>query len=87
MFHVINVADLDIALKFTCDYRRYTNKYSVSSYKKQPKFYNNVNLALDDICGYIEDDSSIVVLVLSKIHGFDETLQCDYYIQYVVEFE
>lgn len=87
MFHAINVADLEIALKYTCDYRRYTNKYKCSSYKKQPNFYNNIHLAIDDICRCIEDNNSIVILILSKIRGFDDVLQCDYYIQYVVDFE
>lgn len=87
VYHVINVADLEIALKYNCDYRRYTNKYSISSYKKQPNFYNNVYLAVDDICRYIEDDSSIVVLILIKICSSGEALQCDYCVQYVVDFE
>lgn len=82
VFHIVHESDLETALKYTCDYRRYRHGYLSESDNKQPLFYNDVQSAisnrpmLNDIC----------VLVVNKISGNTKT-QSDYYIQYVVDFK
>lgn len=83
VFHIVHPYDLHIALKYTCDYRRYQHKNgSLQQIQKQPKFYDtyeNLNLQQNIIStGYT------IVLVLSKMSHHVET-QSDYYIRYIID--
>jgi len=81
VYHVIHQDDLNIALKYTCDYRRYNWNMNFNV-GKQPKFYSDIQ-NLVSIYSNLSNTKKIL-LVLSKISGNTVT-QCDYYIQYVVD--
>lgn len=83
MFHIVHESDLKKALKYTCDYRRYSYNYNeTSNINKQPKFY-----CIDDATlGTIKELNDKKLLVVSVIPGIIQT-QSDYYIQYVVDFK
>lgn len=82
VFQVVSARDLETALKYTCDYRRYKHGYGNYSESKHPLFYHDINkainfqFAINDKC----------VLVINKISGTTKT-QSDYYIQYIVDFK
>jgi len=84
VFHIVHQSDLDTALKYTCDYRRYKNGHSSEGENKHPRFYPNVQNAIVSRPASMINDSC--VLVISKISGNPKT-QSDYYIQYVVDFK
>lgn len=82
MFHVVQENDLEIALKYTCDYRRYNQIQRCEARNKHPLFYSNIQSAVSKLSSF----SNSCVLVVNKIPGTTET-QSDYYIQYVVDFK
>ncbi|XP_025194724.1 uncharacterized protein LOC112594248 [Melanaphis sacchari] len=84
VFHVIDTKDLETALKYTCDYRRYKNGYGLSTVNKHPHFYSDAQRAVSNLSALVIDDKCI--LVVNKISGETKT-QSDYYIQYVVDFK
>lgn len=83
VFHYVHENDLNVALKFNCDYRRYKMVYSScpEGVNKQPKFINSLSNVAADVSAFLT--KSVHLLVLSKIEG-TTTTQCDYYIRYVV---
>ncbi|XP_001948854.1 uncharacterized protein LOC100168407 [Acyrthosiphon pisum] len=84
VFHIVHPSDLETALKYTCDYRRYKNSHSSEGENKHPRFYPNVQNAVVNWSSSMINDSC--VLVVSKISGNPKT-QSDYYVQYVVDFK
>lgn len=83
MFHIVHADDLHIALKHTCDYRRYAHKDGqLHSYQKQPRFHNGNDY---NFVSALKSTQYTKILVLSKIVG-STTTQSDYYIQYVVDY-
>ncbi|XP_060840641.1 uncharacterized protein LOC132921575 [Rhopalosiphum padi] len=84
VFHVIHVSDLETALKYTCDYRRYKNRYGFETVNKHPRFYSDAQNAVFNQSALMLNNSC--VLVVNKIRGETKT-QSDYYIQYVVDFK
>lgn len=84
VFHGIHRDDLDLALKFNCDYRRYTRKHEgLYENGKHPNFYNSFSELLNTTIHPITD---IVVLVMKILTNNTPQSQCDYYIQYIVKF-
>lgn len=77
----MHLTDLDIALRHTCDYRRYSKRHAhLYNYNNQPRFFRNVK----DATAAVEwNNDEKIVFVLSKICGETQT-QSDYYVQYVV---
>lgn len=84
VFHIVHLSDLETALKYTCDYRRYKQGYLSEGDNKQPRFYDNVQSVIFNLPASMIND--ICVLVVNKISGNTKT-QSDYYIQYVVDFK
>jgi len=83
VFHGVHSDDLNTALKFNCDYRRYTRKREgIYENSQHPMFYNSFS---DFLTTTIHPISDINVLVLKIMTKAPKT-QCDYYIQYVVKF-
>lgn len=83
VFHGVHRDDLNTALKFNCDYRRYTRKHEgIYENSQHPMFYNSFS---DLINRTVHPISDINVLVLKIITKALKT-QCDYYIQYIVKF-
>ncbi|VVC25524.1 Hypothetical protein CINCED_3A023718 [Cinara cedri] len=80
VYCIVHTDDLSIALKYTCDYRRYNKTAYGPNLNKQPKFYNSVSSAITN--NFIDLENA-KVLVLYKISGNTLT-QSDYYVQYVV---
>lgn len=82
VFHVISPNDLSKALKYTCDYRRYSFKSEgLHYYNKQPYFFDSVKKAITKYGTEIATCTEF--LVISKITGICLT-QSDYYVRYVV---
>jgi len=81
VFHIVHASDLETALKYTCDYRRYKNGYNSEGENKHPRFYPD----LQDAVRSVPMINDRCVLVVNKISGNPKT-QSDYYIQYVVDF-
>ncbi|XP_022180396.1 uncharacterized protein LOC111040696 [Myzus persicae] len=83
VFHGVHKDDLNTALKFNCDYRRYTRKREgIYENSQHPMFYHSFSDLLNKTIHPISD---INVLVLKIMTNTPKT-QCDYYIQYVVKF-
>ncbi|XP_060840639.1 uncharacterized protein LOC132921574 isoform X1 [Rhopalosiphum padi] len=83
VFHGIHKDDLNIALKFNCDYRRYTKKRDgIYENFQHPMFYKSFSDLLNNTIHAITD---INVLVLKIMTDTPKT-QCDYYVQYIVKF-
>ncbi|XP_025194725.1 uncharacterized protein LOC112594249 [Melanaphis sacchari] len=83
VFHGVHKDDLNIALKFNCDYRRYTKKRDgIYENSQHPMFYKSFSDLLNNTIHPIAD---INVLVLKIMTDTPKT-QCDYYVQYIVEF-
>ncbi|CAH1708978.1 unnamed protein product [Aphis gossypii] len=84
VFHVVQENDLETALKYTCDYRRYNRiyRYRCEATNKHPLFYSNIQSAVSNLSSF----NNGCVLVVNKIPGITKT-QSDYYIQYVVDFK
>lgn len=83
VFHGVHKDDLDIALKFNCDYRRYTRKREgIYENSQHPMFYNSFSDLLNKIVHPISDIHVLVLKIMTKA----PKTQCDYYIQYVVNF-
>lgn len=83
VFHAVHRDDMDVALKFNCDYRRYSRKNEgIYENNKHPMFYNRFSDMLDRI-GIIHSKSVIKVLVLKILSNAPKS-QCDYYVEYVV---
>ncbi|KAL5243844.1 hypothetical protein ACI65C_011254 [Semiaphis heraclei] len=82
VFHIAHESDLETALKYTCDYRRYKNENQYENDNKHPRFYHDVQSAIANRSQSKINESC--VLVVNKISGIIKT-QSDYYIQYVVD--
>lgn len=83
VFHGIHRDDLETALKFNCDYRRYLRSYKgLHEDTKHPMFYHSFN---DLINANKYSMSDLKVLVLKILTNEPQT-QCDYYIEYVITF-
>lgn len=80
VFQAIDSINLQTALKYNCDYRRYINsKKYYDDLNKQPLFFKTVEHALEKC------NNCKTILVLAQILCFPLKTQSDYYIQYVVE--
>lgn len=83
VFHGVHHDDLDTALKFNCDYRRYRQKHEgFFEDGHHPKFYYSFT---DLINTSIYRLSDLVVLVVKILTNMPQS-QCDYFIQYIVKF-
>lgn len=84
MFHGVHRDNLDTALRFNCDYRRYVRRKRDDDYSdgQHPLFYNSVSDLLNKTVHHISD---LRVLVLRRLTRKPKT-QCDYYVEYVVGF-
>ncbi|XP_015369359.1 PREDICTED: uncharacterized protein LOC107165571 [Diuraphis noxia] len=83
VFHGVHKDDLNIALNFNCDYRRYIRKREgVYENSQHPMFYNSFSDLLNKIIHPISDIHVLVLKIMTKA----PKTQCDYYIQYVVKF-
>lgn len=83
VFHGVHKDDLQVALKFNCDYRRYQKK-SDGFYgnSQNPMFYNSLSELLKKTIHPITDINVLVVQILTK----EPQRQCDFFVQYVVIF-
>lgn len=95
-YHVIYENDLDIALKYTVDYRRYENSYELSHNQqdftyKQPRFKKNITDAVNAFDKNIVRGQNKLVLtcdVLSEeLYQIKTSTQADYHVNYVVCIE
>ncbi|XP_025414822.1 uncharacterized protein LOC112686650 [Sipha flava] len=83
VFHGVHRDDIDTALKFNCDYRRYTRTRVVAhSDGQHPLFYNSVSDLLNNAGYHISDLRVLVLRILTR----KPKTQCDYYIEYLVRF-
>ncbi|XP_050528145.1 uncharacterized protein LOC126898247 [Daktulosphaira vitifoliae] len=82
---IIDEDDLKIALKYTCDYRRYKSTKGVDN-NKHPCFYYSFADLKDSIRKYNTIENYLYVLVLTKLINPLKT-QCDYYIKYYAKIQ
>lgn len=83
VFHVVHRDDLDTALKFNCDFRRYhRNHERLYENGQHPKFYHSFSDLMNSTRYHLSD----LVVLLVKILTNEPQSQCDYFIQYTVKF-
>lgn len=82
VFHGVHREDLDTALKFNCDYRRYRKYGRLYEDGQHPKFY----YSFSDLINTTEHRLSDLVILFVKILSNKPQSQCDYFIQYTVKF-
>ncbi|VVC40785.1 Hypothetical protein CINCED_3A009403 [Cinara cedri] len=83
VFHVVHRDDLETALKFNCDYRRYQRRHEgLYEDHKHPKFYHSFK----DLINVNNHSMSDIRVLVLKILTNEPKTQCDYYIEYVVTF-
>ncbi|XP_003245025.1 uncharacterized protein LOC100568766 [Acyrthosiphon pisum] len=83
VYHGVHRDDLSTALKFNCDYRRYSRKREgIYENSQHPMFYNSFSDLLNKTIHPISDINVLVLKIMTKA----PKTQCDYYIQYLVKF-
>lgn len=94
-YHVIYETDLDTALKYTVDYRRYEN-YELSSKQqdhtdKQPMFYGRIIDAVNAFNMNLHNGRNKLVLICDvlseQVDPIKTSTQADYHINYVICIE
>lgn len=81
VFHYVHKDDLETALKFNCDYRRYIRRRDgVFENGQHPQFYDS----FQDILNQIKYSFNSVRFLVLKILTNEPVTQCDYYVEYVV---
>lgn len=95
-YHVIYEADLDTALKYTVDYRRYGNSYELFSEQRnctyeQPKFYRRIIDAANVFKRNPNNGQNKLVLICDvlseELDPIKTSTQADYHVNYVVCIE
>ncbi|XP_050431591.1 uncharacterized protein LOC126840124 [Adelges cooleyi] len=89
VYHAVRRIDLPTALQCTCDFRRYARPYfdDIRHYTKDPRFYQTFNSLLHSIGTFeVVRPGELCVLVMNKLKSTTGMSQCDYVINYVVEF-
>lgn len=83
VFHGIHSDDLETALKFNCDYRRYRRtQEGLYENGQHPKFYSSFSDLINSTTLHLSD----LIVLFVKILTNEPKSQCDYFIQYIVKF-
>ncbi|XP_050544122.1 uncharacterized protein LOC126907100 [Daktulosphaira vitifoliae] len=82
VFHYIHHEDRDTAINFCCDFRRYNKTHEGYQDRKHPIFFSS----FQDIIEFTRLPlNSISVLILKTLTNVLKS-QCDYFIEYLIEF-
>ncbi|XKL68234.1 hypothetical protein PGB90_003725 [Kerria lacca] len=87
-YHSLSEEDVEIALKYTMDYRRYKSIFRqiFSGDNKQPRFYSDISSALN--C-FVETQNKVIIICDILSESFTNIItstQGDYISKYVISF-